>query len=209
MANSCLPIALLFFAFKFSPFASPFPLESDLTANDKKQPPISTLTFDELDLPKASPDREGTLPRKLQFMQASSELSARIVTDDLLESSVEEGVDISLSSSPNLKHELMSQHLKQTAQVGGHSPSSPFKWSGGSSAFFRPVTSGEARSGKGFEEEEEGNWQTDEEKSRNLARPTPSIFLNDSEMRLSPQPPARSDDRSAEATDGELGNSEL
>jgi len=203
-----LPSHISFFAFTYF-FLCLSLIESDLMANDKKQQPISMPTFDDLDLPKSTPERVNSLPRKLQFVQASSELSARIVTEDLLESSVEEGVDISLSSSQNSKpgHELMSQHLKKKAEVGGHSDSSssPFKWSKESSVFFQPIsTSGEVGPGKGEqEEEEEGNWQTDEEKSRNLARPMPSIFLNDSEMRLSPLPPAKSDDESAQAADDE------
>ena len=153
--------------------------------DDKKQQSVVTLSFNEADLPRPS-DNDHTLPRKLQFMQATSELSARVM-EDSLESSVEEGVDISLSSSQNSRpgQDLMSQHLKQ---MKNKLPPTNLKWSGESSAFFRPVVAGDVQDGT----EEEGNWQTDEEKSQNLVRPT--IFLNDSEVKLSPQSPPGSED---------------
>ncbi len=160
---------------------------------------MATLSFSDLDVPKPM-ERENSVPRKLQFMQPSSELSACIVpSGDPLECSVEEGVDISLSSSQNSKsggQALLSQHLKQERGSSGQAAS--FKWSGDSSAFFRPI----GREG-GVAREEEGNWQTDEEKSLNLARPMPTIFLNDSEMRLSPQSPLKHEDHNLKVPKGD------
>lgn len=155
---------------------------------DKTQQPITTVPFTELAL--RSSEQDSSTPLRLRFLQASSELSASVINDSL-ESSIEEGIDISLSGSQNAHtgQDLMTQHMKRTANK--IVPSS-LKWSSESSAFFRPIIPGR---GHGEGEVEGGSWQTDEEKSKYLVKPTPSILVNDSEVRLSPlTPPTNGDD---------------
>ncbi len=75
----------------------------------------------------------------------------------------------------------MSQHLKNVS----NRPLPPHGLQLGeaaSSAFFKPIVSD-------ADSRMRGSSQTDEEKSSHLIKPTPSIFINDSEMQLSPLAP--------------------
>lgn len=154
--------------------------ESELQVDDRSHQPVTTLPFTELDLV------EEQAPHKphnsFQLLPATSEISASII-DNPLESSVELGVDIAMSSSQNntVGEQLMSQHL-----AGGNSRPQAFQWSEHSSAFFKPIVSGVQ--GGGVETSE-----TDEEKSHHLIKPTPapSIFLNDSNVALRLLSPTR------------------
>ena len=136
------------------------------------------------------------LIKKLKFLKASTEESAREI-DDPLESSVEMGVDITLSRSQNdsFGEQLMAQHLGKgnriaPAEVGQAAGVSPL----GQDSLFKPIPRIELK--------------TDEEKQsaaaaaaansgseQNILRPNPMIYVNDSELRLSPlSPPFEMDD---------------
>lgn len=142
---------------------------------------VSTVSFAALNLPTIE-DCVNSSPssHKLHLLPASSEISASVLEGaDPLESSLEMGVDIALSNSQNtaVGSELMSQHLE-----GGKARPKEFQWSERSSAFFKPI-------GAGLAGDETSHGQTDEEKSHQLIKPRPSIFVNDSEMSLSPLSP--------------------
>lgn len=143
---------------------------------------MADLTFSELPF---ADDNCISSSHKLNLLPASSEISASVI-DNPLESSIEMGVDIAMSSSQNTTFgsELMSQHLEDTKphsqDIEPHQHG--FHWSEGSSAFFKPIVSGVH---SGMETSE-----TDEEKTHHLMiKPAPSILLNDAEMRLSPLSP--------------------
>ena len=145
--------------------------------DDRSQQPVSTLTFS--DFPEDT-DLPPTKSRKLHLFPASSEISASVV-DNPLESSVEMGVDIAMSSSQNstVSKNLMSQHLG-----GDRTHPHTFQWSENSSAFFKPIAS----EGQGSMVETS---ETDEEKTKHVHLIKPSILINDSE-RLSPKTPPHS-----------------
>ena len=150
--------------------------------DDRSQQSAVDLTFSEL--PFAEDDCINS-SHKFNILPASSEISASVI-DNPLESSIEMGVDIVMSSSQNTTFgsELMSRHLEDTKSHPQAIEPHPhgFHWSEGSSAFFKPIVSGVQ---SGVETSE-----TDEEKTHHLMiKPAPSILLNDAEMRLSPLSP--------------------
>ena len=120
-------------------------------------------------------------PHKMKVLSGSSEIAANVV-ENPLEASAELGAEVALSGSQNdmTGEKLMASHLEYLKNLSLR----PGEKKAGS-AFFKPI-SGEPRTRQA---------ETDESKlgaaseSVRLVKPTPTIRLNDAELRLSPSLP--------------------
>ena len=157
---------------------------SDDEVEEKNLQQPTALDFSDLSHPHESKN----IQRSLKFLKASTEVSAQVI-EDPLESSVELGVDVAMSNSQNDNkgEQLMAQHVG--GLVGGamggaglvHS-SGGLQMGGQRSAFFKPIS--------------RLSLETDEQKlSKDRLHPifkptpTPRIFVNESELQLSPLSP--------------------
>ena len=120
------------------------------------------------------------------MLSGTSEIVANVI-DNPLEASVELGSEVALSHSQNdaTGERLMTRHLSgSNGPLSNLPPLRPGQKKAGS-AFFRPITTSSSSSGEG---------ETDEAKvgvtqGVRLFAPTPTIRLNDDELRLSPGSP--------------------
>ena len=133
----------------------------------------SLLDFSDL----SHPHESQSIQRSLKFLKAPSEQSASVV-ENPLESSVEVGVDATLSSSHGNQtgSELMEQHLGRGSIEGGGLMAAA---GGQRSAFFKPI---------GLKTDEEKLGQ-DSNTRHFLFKPTPRIYLNENELQISPISP--------------------
>ena len=140
---------------------------------DKTPQHLATLQFSDS---LASSPSSNSLSQQYKVLKASKEISARVVDNDL-ESSVELGVDATMarSNEDTTGRDLMAQHFPKMR------PCSDLKLGGEMSAF-RPIKQPET------DEEKLGS---DSGKSRHLVKPTPVIYVNDSEVQLSPCSPRK------------------
>ena len=117
-------------------------------------------------------------PQKLKILSGSSEIVANVL-ESSLESSVELASEVALSESQNntTGADLMAHHLSSLK----HLPLQPGEKKAGS-AFFRPISVGHQGDGGATDE-------VKLVKSLKLVKPTPTIFVNDKELRLSPLTP--------------------
>jgi hypothetical protein len=141
-------------------------------------PPFQ-LNFQDLMMETSGPT--DSTPHKMKVLSGSSEIAANVV-ENPLEASAELGAEVALSGSQNdmTGEKLMASHLEYLKNLSLR----PGEKKAGS-AFFKPI-GGEPRTGQA---------ETDESKlgaaseSVRLVKPTPTIRLNDAELRLSPSLP--------------------
>ena len=141
------------------------------------------LDFSDLSHPHESKH----IQRSLKFLKASTEVSAEVI-EDPLESSFELGVDVAMSNSPkdNRGEQLMGRvgGLVGGAMGGaGLVPSSGGLQMGGQrSAFFKPIPR------LALETDEQ---KLSKDRLHPIVKPTPAprIFVNESELQLSPLTP--------------------
>ena len=117
-------------------------------------------------------------PKKLTILKASSEVSANVI-DNPLEESVELGVETALSSSHNATtgHKLLTQHL------GKHPSGVQLQ-----QAYFKPILMSETDESK-LESERQGSASTYGAELTTAKQHRPTIYVNDTEMKLSPMSP--------------------
>ena len=112
--------------------------------------------------------------QRLRMLKATSELQADVV-DNPLENSVEMGVEATLSQSDITGQELMTKH------IGKHPSGLQLE-----QAYFKPI-------GSTLESEtDESKLESEKLKSDttpHILKPRPLIYVNDSELRLSPMSP--------------------
>ena len=123
------------------------------------------------------PHESRGIQKSLRFLKPPSEQSASII-ENPLESSVELGVDPTLSNShgSNTGAELMKQHLGLNS---GERGSTVPEMGGQGSAFFKPI---------GIETDEQKLGLESERKHLQI-KPTPRIYLNENELKMSPVTP--------------------
>ena len=119
-----------------------------------------------------SSESTNSLSQQYKLLKASKEICASVV-DDGLESSIELGVDATMarSNEDTTGRDLMAQHFQHKLR-----PCNDLKIGGESSAF-RPIK---------VPETDEEKLGSEAGRSHLLVKPTPVIYVNDSELQLSP-----------------------
>ena len=138
---------------------------------DKTPQHLSTIHFSNS---LTTSESSSTLSQQYKVLKATNEISASIV-DDGLEASIELGVDATMarSSEDTTGRDLMAQHFNKVKPCGDLKI-------GGQMSAFRPIK---------VPETDEEKLESDERKSHLLVKPTPIIYVNDSELPLSPLSP--------------------
>lgn len=138
---------------------------------DKTPQHLSTINFSNS---LSASQLSNSLSQQYKFLRATNEISASVIDHDL-ESSVELGVDATVARSveDTTGRDLMAQHFNKLRPCG------ELKMGGELSAF-RPIK---------LPETDEEKLESDSGKSRLLVKPAPMIYVNDSELQLSPNSP--------------------